>query len=139
MEGCTQTEAAFGERDSGAQGHKLPLGYRMPCRQRSISWFVWFLGEGCIALQSGATESQVPIRTVLTHHGEKTGIFQGEFKLQTSQGKQREKLYGKPTDPAQSHSWPCKNFCDALKELVLLPPATVGEHCLHDYNVILGN
>lgn len=50
-------------------------------------------GEGCIALQSGATESQVPIRTVLTHHGEKTGFFQGEFKLQTSQGKQREKLY----------------------------------------------
>ncbi|XP_066475539.1 phosphatidylinositol 3,4,5-trisphosphate 5-phosphatase 1 isoform X2 [Tiliqua scincoides] len=50
-------------------------------------------GEGCIALQSGATESLVPIRTVLTHHGEKTGIFQGEFKLQTSQGKQREKLY----------------------------------------------
>uniref|UniRef100_A0A8D2LDI2 phosphatidylinositol-3,4,5-trisphosphate 5-phosphatase n=1 Tax=Varanus komodoensis TaxID=61221 RepID=A0A8D2LDI2_VARKO len=52
-------------------------------------------GEGCIALQSGATESQIPIHTVLTHHGEKTGIFQGEFKLQTSQGKQREKLYGK--------------------------------------------
>ncbi|XP_062988465.1 phosphatidylinositol 3,4,5-trisphosphate 5-phosphatase 1 [Elgaria multicarinata webbii] len=50
-------------------------------------------GEGCIALQSGATESQVPIQTVLTHHGEKTGTFQGEFKLQTSQGKQREKLY----------------------------------------------
>ncbi|XP_044291255.1 phosphatidylinositol 3,4,5-trisphosphate 5-phosphatase 1 isoform X1 [Varanus komodoensis] len=50
-------------------------------------------GEGCIALQSGATESQIPIHTVLTHHGEKTGIFQGEFKLQTSQGKQREKLY----------------------------------------------
>ncbi|XP_053167268.1 phosphatidylinositol 3,4,5-trisphosphate 5-phosphatase 1 isoform X2 [Hemicordylus capensis] len=50
-------------------------------------------GEGCIALQSGATESQVPIYTVLTHHGEKTGIFQGDFKLQTSQGKQREKLY----------------------------------------------
>ncbi|XP_063162964.1 phosphatidylinositol 3,4,5-trisphosphate 5-phosphatase 1 [Candoia aspera] len=50
-------------------------------------------GEGCIALRSGAAESQVPIQTVLTHHGEKTGIFQGEFKLQTSQGKQREKLY----------------------------------------------
>ncbi|XP_054839709.1 phosphatidylinositol 3,4,5-trisphosphate 5-phosphatase 1 isoform X2 [Eublepharis macularius] len=50
-------------------------------------------GEGCIALQSGATESQVPIRTMLTHHGEMTGEFQGEFKLQTSQGKQREKLY----------------------------------------------
>uniref|UniRef100_A0A8C5SAU5 phosphatidylinositol-3,4,5-trisphosphate 5-phosphatase n=1 Tax=Laticauda laticaudata TaxID=8630 RepID=A0A8C5SAU5_LATLA len=54
------------------------------------------LGEGCIALRSGAAESQVPIQTVLTHHGEKTGIFQGQFKLQTSQGKQREKLYGKP-------------------------------------------
>uniref|UniRef100_A0A670ZTE5 phosphatidylinositol-3,4,5-trisphosphate 5-phosphatase n=1 Tax=Pseudonaja textilis TaxID=8673 RepID=A0A670ZTE5_PSETE len=53
-------------------------------------------GEGCIALRSGAAESQVPIQTVLTHHGEKTGIFQGQFKLQTSQGKQREKLYGKP-------------------------------------------
>ncbi|XP_058044701.1 phosphatidylinositol 3,4,5-trisphosphate 5-phosphatase 1 [Ahaetulla prasina] len=50
-------------------------------------------GEGCIALRSGAAESQVPIQTVLTHHGEKTGIFQGQFKLQTSQGKQREKLY----------------------------------------------
>ncbi|XP_033005899.1 phosphatidylinositol 3,4,5-trisphosphate 5-phosphatase 1 isoform X1 [Lacerta agilis] len=50
-------------------------------------------GEGCIALRSGATESQVPIQTMLTHHGEKTGIFQGEFKLQTSEGKQREKLY----------------------------------------------
>uniref|UniRef100_A0A803TBB3 phosphatidylinositol-3,4,5-trisphosphate 5-phosphatase n=2 Tax=Anolis carolinensis TaxID=28377 RepID=A0A803TBB3_ANOCA len=50
-------------------------------------------GEGCIALRSGATESQVPIQTILTHHGEITGIFQGEFKLQTSQGKQREKLY----------------------------------------------
>ncbi|XP_070609145.1 phosphatidylinositol 3,4,5-trisphosphate 5-phosphatase 1 isoform X2 [Erythrolamprus reginae] len=50
-------------------------------------------GEGCIALRSGAAESEVPIQTLLTHHGEKTGIFQGQFKLQTSQGKQREKLY----------------------------------------------
>ncbi|XP_077205403.1 phosphatidylinositol 3,4,5-trisphosphate 5-phosphatase 1 isoform X1 [Paroedura picta] len=50
-------------------------------------------GEGCIDLQSGATESLVPIQTMLTHHGEKTGVFQGEFKLQTSEGKQREKLY----------------------------------------------
>ncbi|KAK9401010.1 phosphatidylinositol 3-4-5-trisphosphate 5-phosphatase 1 [Crotalus adamanteus] len=50
-------------------------------------------GEGCIALRSGAAESEVPIQTVLTHHGENTGIFQGQFKLQTSQGKQREKLY----------------------------------------------
>uniref|UniRef100_A0A803Y4L2 phosphatidylinositol-3,4,5-trisphosphate 5-phosphatase n=1 Tax=Meleagris gallopavo TaxID=9103 RepID=A0A803Y4L2_MELGA len=49
-------------------------------------------GEGCIALRIEATESLVPIHTVLTHHGEKTGVFQGEIKLQTSQGKQREKL-----------------------------------------------
>lgn len=53
------------------------------------------LGEGCIALRVEATESLAPIHTVLTHHGEKTGVFQGEIKLQTSQGKQREKLYGK--------------------------------------------
>uniref|UniRef100_A0A7M4EPC4 phosphatidylinositol-3,4,5-trisphosphate 5-phosphatase n=1 Tax=Crocodylus porosus TaxID=8502 RepID=A0A7M4EPC4_CROPO len=52
-------------------------------------------GEGCIALRREATESLVPFYTVLTHHGEKTGVFQGEVKLQTSQGKQREKLYGK--------------------------------------------
>ncbi|XP_071668503.1 phosphatidylinositol 3,4,5-trisphosphate 5-phosphatase 1 isoform X4 [Patagioenas fasciata] len=50
-------------------------------------------GEGCIALRIEATESLVPIHAVLTHHGEKTGVFQGEIKLQTSQGKQREKLY----------------------------------------------
>ncbi|NXS11879.1 SHIP1 phosphatase, partial [Neodrepanis coruscans] len=50
-------------------------------------------GEGCIALRIEATEALAPIHTVLTHHGEKTGIFQGEIKLQTSQGKQREKLY----------------------------------------------
>ncbi|NWR09641.1 SHIP1 phosphatase, partial [Paradoxornis webbianus] len=50
-------------------------------------------GEGCIALRMEATESLAPIHTVLTHHGEKTGIFQGEIKLQTPQGKQREKLY----------------------------------------------
>lgn len=56
------------------------------------------LGEGCIALRIEATESLVPIHTVLTHHGEKTGVFQGEIKLQTSQGKQREKLYGKKQD-----------------------------------------
>ncbi|NWU97387.1 SHIP1 phosphatase, partial [Upupa epops] len=50
-------------------------------------------GEGCIALRIEATESLVPIHAELTHHGEKTGVFQGEIKLQTSQGKQREKLY----------------------------------------------
>uniref|UniRef100_A0A8C4WKC2 phosphatidylinositol-3,4,5-trisphosphate 5-phosphatase n=1 Tax=Gopherus evgoodei TaxID=1825980 RepID=A0A8C4WKC2_9SAUR len=52
-------------------------------------------GEGCIALRIEATESLVPFHTVLTHHGERTGVFHGEIKLQTSQGKQREKLYGK--------------------------------------------
>uniref|UniRef100_A0A8C3SCN3 phosphatidylinositol-3,4,5-trisphosphate 5-phosphatase n=1 Tax=Chelydra serpentina TaxID=8475 RepID=A0A8C3SCN3_CHESE len=52
-------------------------------------------GEGCIALRIEATESLVPFYTVLTHHGERTGVFQGDIKLQTSQGKQREKLYGK--------------------------------------------
>uniref|UniRef100_A0A8C3XN54 phosphatidylinositol-3,4,5-trisphosphate 5-phosphatase n=2 Tax=Chelydra serpentina TaxID=8475 RepID=A0A8C3XN54_CHESE len=50
-------------------------------------------GEGCIALRIEATESLVPFYTVLTHHGERTGVFQGDIKLQTSQGKQREKLY----------------------------------------------
>ncbi|XP_061492450.1 phosphatidylinositol 3,4,5-trisphosphate 5-phosphatase 1 isoform X2 [Rhineura floridana] len=35
-------------------------------------------GEGCIALQSGATESQVPIQTVLTHHGENTDFVKIE-------------------------------------------------------------
>uniref|UniRef100_A0A8C8VLK9 phosphatidylinositol-3,4,5-trisphosphate 5-phosphatase n=1 Tax=Pelusios castaneus TaxID=367368 RepID=A0A8C8VLK9_9SAUR len=49
-------------------------------------------GEGCIALKED-TESLVGFCTELTHHGEKTGVFQGEIKLQTSQGKQREKLY----------------------------------------------
>ncbi|XP_058155855.1 phosphatidylinositol 3,4,5-trisphosphate 5-phosphatase 1 [Dasypus novemcinctus] len=50
-------------------------------------------GEGCIALRLEATETQLPIYTPLTHHGEMTGHFQGEIKLQTSQGKMREKLY----------------------------------------------
>ncbi|XP_012580630.1 PREDICTED: phosphatidylinositol 3,4,5-trisphosphate 5-phosphatase 1 [Condylura cristata] len=50
-------------------------------------------GEGCIALRLEATETQVPIYTPLTHHGELTGHFRGEIKLQTSQGKMREKLY----------------------------------------------
>ncbi|XP_077011562.1 phosphatidylinositol 3,4,5-trisphosphate 5-phosphatase 1 [Tamandua tetradactyla] len=50
-------------------------------------------GEGCIALRLEATEMQLPIYTPLTHHGEMTGHFQGEIKLQTSQGKKREKLY----------------------------------------------
>lgn len=70
------------------------------------------LGEGCIALRMEATESIAPIHTVLTHHGEKTGIFQGEIKLQTSQGKQREKLYGKERDHlCNAHArecWPQK-------------------------------
>uniref|UniRef100_A0A250YM58 phosphatidylinositol-3,4,5-trisphosphate 5-phosphatase n=1 Tax=Castor canadensis TaxID=51338 RepID=A0A250YM58_CASCN len=50
-------------------------------------------GEGCIALRLEATETQLPIHTPLTHHGEMTGHFRGEIKLQTSQGKKREKLY----------------------------------------------
>uniref|UniRef100_A0A8D0HC96 phosphatidylinositol-3,4,5-trisphosphate 5-phosphatase n=1 Tax=Sphenodon punctatus TaxID=8508 RepID=A0A8D0HC96_SPHPU len=78
-------------------------------------------GEGCIALQIGAKESLVPIHAVLTHHGEKTGTFQGEIKLQTSQGKQREKLYGKemtlsppPSPPAQStHTVPRQRSWEA--------------------------
>ncbi|XP_060049789.1 phosphatidylinositol 3,4,5-trisphosphate 5-phosphatase 1 isoform X2 [Erinaceus europaeus] len=50
-------------------------------------------GEGCIALRLEATETPLPIYTPLTHHGEMTGHFRGEIKLQTSQGKMREKLY----------------------------------------------
>ncbi|XP_003474456.2 phosphatidylinositol 3,4,5-trisphosphate 5-phosphatase 1 isoform X1 [Cavia porcellus] len=50
-------------------------------------------GEGCIALRLEATETQLPIYTPLTHHGEMTGHFRGAIKLQTSQGKKREKLY----------------------------------------------
>ncbi|XP_021053531.1 phosphatidylinositol 3,4,5-trisphosphate 5-phosphatase 1 [Mus pahari] len=50
-------------------------------------------GEGCIALRLETTEAQHPIYTPLTHHGEMTGHFRGEIKLQTSQGKMREKLY----------------------------------------------
>lgn len=61
-------------------------------------------GEGCIALRLEATETQLPIYTPLTHHGEMTGHFRGEIKLQTSQGKKREKLYGKWVGP------PCTLF-----------------------------
>ncbi|XP_004868143.1 phosphatidylinositol 3,4,5-trisphosphate 5-phosphatase 1 isoform X2 [Heterocephalus glaber] len=50
-------------------------------------------GEGCIALRLEATETQLPVYTPLTHIGEMTGHFQGAIKLQTSQGKKREKLY----------------------------------------------
>ncbi|XP_005395415.1 PREDICTED: phosphatidylinositol 3,4,5-trisphosphate 5-phosphatase 1 isoform X1 [Chinchilla lanigera] len=50
-------------------------------------------GEGCIALRLEATETQLPIYTPLTHHGEMTGHFRGAIKLQTSQGKKRERLY----------------------------------------------
>ncbi|XP_010607046.1 phosphatidylinositol 3,4,5-trisphosphate 5-phosphatase 1 [Fukomys damarensis] len=50
-------------------------------------------GEGCIALRLEATETQLPIYTPLTHIGEMTGHFRGAIKLQTSQGKKREKLY----------------------------------------------
>ncbi|XP_030890670.1 phosphatidylinositol 3,4,5-trisphosphate 5-phosphatase 1-like [Leptonychotes weddellii] len=54
------------------------------------------VSEGCIALRLEATETQLPIYTPLTHHGEMTGHFRGEIKLQTSQGKMREKLYENP-------------------------------------------
>ncbi|XP_069069876.1 phosphatidylinositol 3,4,5-trisphosphate 5-phosphatase 1 isoform X6 [Pleurodeles waltl] len=50
-------------------------------------------GEGCIALRVHATESLVPFSSPLTHHGELTGHFHGDIKLQTSHGQQREKLY----------------------------------------------
>ena len=56
-------------------------------------------GEGCIALRLETTEAQHPIYTPLTHHGEMTGHFRGEIKLQTSQGKMREKLYGRSASP----------------------------------------
>ncbi|XP_029472032.1 phosphatidylinositol 3,4,5-trisphosphate 5-phosphatase 1 isoform X3 [Rhinatrema bivittatum] len=50
-------------------------------------------GEGCIPLRLEATESRIPFHILLTHHGEMAGRFRGEIKLQTSEGKQREKLY----------------------------------------------
>ncbi|KAG8445419.1 hypothetical protein GDO86_010266 [Hymenochirus boettgeri] len=50
-------------------------------------------GEGCIALRNEDPEQQFPFYTVLTHHGEETGVFYGEIRLTTSGGKQREKLY----------------------------------------------
>ncbi|XP_030072015.1 phosphatidylinositol 3,4,5-trisphosphate 5-phosphatase 1 [Microcaecilia unicolor] len=74
-------------------------------------------GEGCISLRLESTESRIPFRILLTHHGEMAGRFQGEIKLQTSQGKQREKLYDfvkiERDDPAcqkqikslSSHQW----------------------------------
>lgn len=62
-------------------------------------------GEGCIALHLETTETQLPIYTPLTHHGEMTGHFSGEIKLQTSQGKMREKLYGRPA-PSQPSQGP---------------------------------
>lgn len=63
-------------------------------------------GEGCIALRLEATETQLPIYTPLTHHGEMMGHFRGEIKLQTSQGKTREKLYGKwAAPPSAPRGW----------------------------------
>ncbi|KAM4771157.1 phosphatidylinositol 3,4,5-trisphosphate 5-phosphatase 1 [Rhinophrynus dorsalis] len=50
-------------------------------------------GEGCIALRMEDPQQQFPFFTVLTHHGEDTGLFQGEICLPASGGKQREKLY----------------------------------------------
>uniref|UniRef100_G1R9V4 phosphatidylinositol-3,4,5-trisphosphate 5-phosphatase n=1 Tax=Nomascus leucogenys TaxID=61853 RepID=G1R9V4_NOMLE len=70
-------------------------------------------GEGCIALRLEATETQLPIYTPLTHHGELTGHFRGEIKLQTSQGKTREKLYERSSSPEEVLSYvtlclPCR-------------------------------
>lgn len=65
-------------------------------------------GEGCIALRLEATETLLPIYTPLTHHGEMTGHFRGEIKLQTSQGKTREKLYGE-----WARALPCSLFSAA--------------------------
>ncbi|XP_052048434.1 phosphatidylinositol 3,4,5-trisphosphate 5-phosphatase 1 [Apodemus sylvaticus] len=69
-------------------------------------------GEGCIALRLETTETQLPIYTPLTHHGEMTGHFRGEIKLQTSQGKMREKLYDfVKTERDESSGMKClKNF-----------------------------
>ncbi|OCT78814.1 phosphatidylinositol 3,4,5-trisphosphate 5-phosphatase 1-like [Xenopus laevis] len=50
-------------------------------------------GEGCIALRTEDTEQQFPFCTILTHHGEETGLFCGEICLPACGGKQREKLY----------------------------------------------
>eukprot|EP00079_Xenopus_tropicalis_P035772 XP_017949543.1 PREDICTED: phosphatidylinositol 3,4,5-trisphosphate 5-phosphatase 1 [Xenopus tropicalis] len=50
-------------------------------------------GEGCIALRKEDTEQQFQFSTILTHHGEETGLFCGEICLLASGGKQREKLY----------------------------------------------
>ncbi|XP_077147164.1 phosphatidylinositol 3,4,5-trisphosphate 5-phosphatase 1 isoform X1 [Ranitomeya variabilis] len=51
-------------------------------------------GEGCIALRmEDPQQKQFPFFTLLTHHGEDTGQFQGEICLHASSGKQREKLY----------------------------------------------
>ncbi|XP_018612900.1 phosphatidylinositol 3,4,5-trisphosphate 5-phosphatase 1 isoform X3 [Scleropages formosus] len=49
-------------------------------------------GEGCVALRAAAT-CKADFHIVLTHHGEITGSLTGSFQLQTSEGKQTEKLY----------------------------------------------
>ncbi|XP_037380140.1 phosphatidylinositol 3,4,5-trisphosphate 5-phosphatase 1 [Talpa occidentalis] len=100
-----------GENEEGAEGELLvKFGETLPKLKPIISDPEYLLdqhilisikssdsdesyGEGCIALRLEATETQLPIYTPLTHHGEMTGHFRGEIKLQTSEGKMREKLY----------------------------------------------
>uniref|UniRef100_A0A8C9WIP5 phosphatidylinositol-3,4,5-trisphosphate 5-phosphatase n=1 Tax=Scleropages formosus TaxID=113540 RepID=A0A8C9WIP5_SCLFO len=57
-------------------------------------------GEGCVALRAAAT-CKADFHIVLTHHGEITGSLTGSFQLQTSEGKQTEKLYGEHRLPVR--------------------------------------
>ncbi|XP_007941957.1 phosphatidylinositol 3,4,5-trisphosphate 5-phosphatase 1 [Orycteropus afer afer] len=88
-------------------------------------------GEGCIALRLEATETQFPIHTPLTHHGEMTGHFRGEIKLQTSQGKKREKLYDfvkterdEPCGPKSLKSFTSYDPTKLLEPTNRVPPCT---------------
>ncbi|KAL4630721.1 phosphatidylinositol 3,4,5-trisphosphate 5-phosphatase 1 isoform X1 [Arapaima gigas] len=49
-------------------------------------------GEGCVALRAAAI-SKADFHIALTHHGEITGSLTGSIQMQTSEGKQTEKLY----------------------------------------------
>ncbi|XP_078522146.1 phosphatidylinositol 3,4,5-trisphosphate 5-phosphatase 1 [Lissotriton helveticus] len=76
-------------------------------------------GEGCIALRVHATESLVAFSSPLTHHGELTGHFHGDIKLQTSHGQQREKLYDfvkiereEPVGGRKQVKAPCSQFTE---------------------------
>nr|XP_033814736.1 phosphatidylinositol 3,4,5-trisphosphate 5-phosphatase 1 [Geotrypetes seraphini] len=66
-------------------------------------------GEGCISLRLESTKLRIPFHILLTHHGEMAGRFLGEITLQTSQGKQREKLYDfvktERDEPACQKQW----------------------------------